>query len=113
MPEFQHFSLHFEGNRSRGKEGEAEVKKESFTLADWPRAFRKEPPIDSHLFQSKPQPDLGRRGKGGSAEHLTSILAGLGLQLLAQEPCAPLLIPDHDRKFQLLCAHKMVLKKKA
>eukprot|EP00967_Tisochrysis_lutea_P143042 scaffold265134_cov17-Tisochrysis_lutea.AAC.1 len=50
MPEFQHFSLHFEGNRSRGKEGEAEVKKESFTLADWPRAFRKEPPIDSHLY---------------------------------------------------------------
>ncbi len=36
----------------------------------------------------------------------------MDFELLASDPCHPLLIADHQRKFQLLITHKMVLKRK-
>jgi hypothetical protein len=33
-------------------------------------------------------------------------------ELLSCDPCHPLVIPDHARKFQLLLTQKLVLKRK-
>lgn len=47
-----------------------------------------------------------------SADALPAVLAGLDLEVVAQDGCVPLLIPDHARKFQLLLTHKLVLRRK-
>ena len=60
---------------------------------------------------------LGGHCKDGKplrgADALAAAAAQLGFEQLSVEPVAPLLIADHARKFQLLLAHKVVLRRKA
>ncbi|KAJ9513718.1 hypothetical protein QJQ45_015472 [Haematococcus lacustris] len=46
-----------------------------------------------------------------SQDHLVQLLTSMDFELLAAEPCCPLIIPDHIRKFQLLLTHKMLFKR--
>mmetsp|Transcript_12956 Transcript_12956/g.22861 ORF Transcript_12956/g.22861 Transcript_12956/m.22861 type:complete len:891 (+) Transcript_12956:156-2828(+) len=48
-----------------------------------------------------------------SADHVLSLLESMGFELLDRDPCHPLLIADHARKFQLLLSDKMVFSLKA
>lgn len=47
-----------------------------------------------------------------SVDALPGLLAAMDMEVLVQEQCAPVLLPDHARKFQLLLCHKLVLRRK-